>query len=387
MKRLLPPLAGLAFISLGLPDGLLGVAWPSIRAFFGLELDALGALLILTTLGYVTSSFSSGRLLQRMNLGTVLAVSCALTGAGLLGYANATWWPLMLAVGIVLGLGAGAIDAALNTYAALHLGPRALNWLHACYGAGAATGPMIMMAVLHAGRPWQRGYVSVGAAQLALAAAFALTAGWWPKTGGTSRSCEDATSAPMRATLGEPAAWLGIATFFIYTGIEGSVGAWTYTLLTEGRGVAPEHAGVIASLFWSSLTAGRMLAGTAGGAVSVPTLLRIALAGVVLGTALVWLHAGLLSTAAGVALAGCACGPIFPLLVATTPSRLGTMHAANAVGFQIAAAAIGLSVLPGAVGVAATAWGIEAIAFLCFAIAILLVVLCEASAVCCRPGL
>jgi fucose permease len=379
VKRLLPPLAGLAFISLGLPDGLLGVAWPSIRSFFGLELDALGALLIVTTAGYVTSSFSSGRLLRRMNLGTVLAASCALTGAGLLGYANATWWPVMLALGSVLGLGAGAIDAALNTYAALHLGPRALNWLHACYGAGAATGPVIMTAVMHAGHAWQRGYVIVGGAQLALAAAFTLTAGWWPRTGGTSRGSGEGAPAPMRATLHVPAVWLGIATFFVYTGVEASIGAWTYTLLTEGRGVSPEQAGFIASLFWGSLTAGRILAGTAGGAVQVPTLLRVALSGVTLGTAIVWLHAGLVWTVIGVALAGCACGPVFPLLVATTPARLGKAHAANAVGFQIAAAAVGLAMLPGGVGLAATAWGIEAIALLCVLFSVLLAAMCEVS--------
>src|SRR5207237_10856697 len=164
--------------------------------------------------------FSSGRLLRQMNLGTVLAVSCALTGAGLLGYANAAWWPLMLALGVVLGLGAGAIDAGLNTYAALHLGPRALNWLHACYGAGAATGPMIMTAVMHAGHPWQRGYMIVGGAQLALAGAFAMTAGWWPKTGGTSEGSEDATPAPMRATLREPAESVRIATILTVPGTQ-----------------------------------------------------------------------------------------------------------------------------------------------------------------------
>jgi len=379
MKRLLPALAGLAFISLGLPDGLLGVAWPSIRSYFGVRLDALGALLIVSTLGYVTSSFSSGRLLRRMNLGAVLASSCALTGAGLLGYANATAWPLMVALGVVLGLGAGAIDAALNTYAALHLGPRALNWLHACYGIGAATGPMIMTAVMHAGQAWQRGYVIVGGAQLALAVAFTLTAHWWPNTGGPSAGPGDTTSARMGATLRVPAAWLGIATFFVYSGVEASIGAWTYTLLTEGRRVAPEQAAFIATLFWGSLTAGRVLAGTAGSALQVPTLVRVAVSGVMLGTALVWSNASLLSTGVGVTVAGCACGPIFPLLVATTPSRLGTAHAANAVGFQIAAAAVGLSVLPGAVGLAATTWGIEAIARFCVLFSVLLAAMCEAS--------
>jgi fucose permease len=379
MKRLLPPLAGLAFISLGLPDGLLGVAWPSIRAFFGLELDRLGVLLVLTTVGYVTSSFSSGRLLQRMNLGAVLAASCALTGAGLLGYANAASWPLMLALGIVLGLGAGAIDAALNTYAAIHLGPRALNWLHACYGIGAATGPMIMTAVMQRGSPWQRGYLIVAVAQIALAGAFAITADWWPKTGGPAHGADDVAAAPMPATLREGAAWIGIVTFFLYTGVEASIGAWTFTLLTEGRGVPAAPAGFVASLFWGSLTAGRVLAGTAGHAVKVPTLLRIAVCGVALGTALVWMRGNLLLTAAGVALAGCACGPIFPLLVAMTPARVGTIHAANAVGFQIAAAAVGLSVLPGAIGLAATTWGIEAIGRLCVLFSLVLAGLCEAS--------
>jgi fucose permease len=379
MKRLLPPLAGLAFISLGLPDGLLGVAWPSIRAFFGLELDRLGALLILTTVGYVTSSFSSGRLLQRMNLGAVLAASCALTGAGLFGYANAASWSMMLSLGIVLGLGAGAIDAALNTYAAIHLGPRALNWLHACYGVGAATGPMIMTAVMQRGSPWQRGYVIVAAAQLALAGAFVITADWWPKTGGPAQGADAVAAAPMPATLREGAAWLGIVTFFLYTGVEASIGAWTFTLLTEGRGVPPESAGFVASLFWGSLTAGRVLAGTAGHAVKVPTLIRIAVCAVALGTAVVWMRGNLLLTAAGVALAGCACGPIFPLLVAMTPARVGTIHAANAVGFQIAAAAVGLSVLPGAIGLAATTWGIEAIGRLCVLFSLVLAGLCEAS--------
>src|SRR4051794_35114804 len=142
--RLVPPLAAIAFVSLGLPDGLLGVAWPSMHEFFGVELDALGALLIATTTGYVVSSFSSGRLLRRSNLGTVLAGSCLLTASGLLGYASARHWLPVLALGSVLGLGAGAIDAALNTYVATHHSARMLNWLHACFGVGAASGPLIM---------------------------------------------------------------------------------------------------------------------------------------------------------------------------------------------------------------------------------------------------
>jgi fucose permease len=366
-------LAGLAFISLGLPDGLLGVAWPSIRAFFGRDLEAVGALLSASTLGYVASSFTSGRLLRHMNVGSVLALSCALTAAGLLGYAAASQWAAMIALGIVLGLGAGAIDSSLNTYAATHHGPRTLNWLHACYGIGAATGPLIMTAVLGIGLPWQRGYAIVGLAQLALAGCFAVTLRWWGRTDRASGGTRGRESTTIRATLRLPGARLGIAAFVVYAGVEGSLGVWTFTLLTEGRGVAAAEAGGVVSLFWGSLTAGRLLAAFAGARVPPLRMLTLALRGVLLGTALVWLdlHAG--ATFAGVVLAGAACGPIFPTLVATTPARLGGPHAANAVGFQIAAAALGLSLLPGFVGVAAATFGMEAIAMLFVAMAVLLV--------------
>ncbi|MEP6916373.1 MAG: MFS transporter [Acidobacteriota bacterium] len=376
MTRLLPILAGLAFISLGLPDGLLGVAWPSIRASFGLPLDALGVLLIAGTAGYVASSFSSGRVLRRVNLGTVLAASCGLTAAGLLGYATAPQWPMMVALGVVLGLGAGAIDSGLNAYVATHYGPRTLNWLHACYGIGAATGPIIMTAVLERGQGWRRGYAIVAAAQVVLAVCFALSIAWWPPTGGIASHADHAAGTTISATLKQPAARLGIVVFVAYAGLESSIGAWTYTLLTAGRGVPPVQAGIAVTLFFGSLTGGRLLAAIAGGRVSVTRLLNLAIAGVMAGAVLIWLDLGTGWTFAAVAIAGCSCGPIFPTLVATTPARLGPAHATNAVGFQIAAAAVGLSTVPGLVGIIADRLGVEIIATLFVALALLLAVVC-----------
>jgi fucose permease len=375
MKRLLALLAGVAFISLGLPDGLLGVAWPSMRAFFRLELDALGVLLAAATCGYVASSFSSGRVLRHVNLGAVLAASCALTALGLLGYAATSCWRDVIALSVVLGLGAGAIDAAVNTYAATNHGHRTLNWLHACFGVGAATGPIIMTTVLIRGLPWQVGYSVVGLAQIALAVCFAATITWWPRAGGIGPSSK-AETAMMGATLRVRDARLRIAAFFVYSGVEGGIGVWTYTLLTEGRGIDPTAAGTAVSLFWGSLTGGRLLAAFAGQRLRVTRMLNLALAGVVAGTVLVRLNVNPPLTYAALALAGCACGPIFPTLVATTPARLGEAHAANAVGFQIAAAALGLALLPGAIGVVAEAFGVESIATVVLALAIVLVVLC-----------
>ena len=322
----------------------------------------------------MASSFSSGLLLGRINLGTVLAVSCGLTAAALLGYASAPAWPAMLALGAVLGLGSGAIDAALNTYVATHHGPRMLNWLHACFGVGAASGPLIMTGVLEAGSSWRRGYAIVGMAQLALAGCFVVTFRSWPRSDGGGTAAEAPRSETTASTLRVRGAWLGIATFFVYSGVEASIGAWTYTLLTEGRRMAPVEAGLIVSLYWGSLTAGRLLAAVAGGVVGVERMLRVAVWGVAAGVAIVWFDAGGVWTSIGILLAGLASGPIFPSLVATTPARFGPRHAANAVGFQIAASAVGLSVLPGLVGVAADRVGVAEIAGFVAAMALLLVV-------------
>jgi fucose permease len=231
-----------------------------------------------------------------------------------------------------------------------------------------------MTAVLQAGRPWQRGYAIVGAAQLGLAACFALTARWWPRTGAGAATSGHSETARMPATLGLPGAQVGIVVFLVYSGVEASIGAWTYTLLTEGRGIASIEAGAIASLFWASVTAGRLIAAAAGRRMPVRLMLQLCAWSVVLGTTLVSLNLGALTTAAGLIVAGCACGPIFPTLIATTPARLGSTHAPNAVGFQIAASALGLSVVPGLVGVAAKAWGVETIGQLFVALAALLLV-------------
>jgi fucose permease len=229
-QLLLLGLAYLSFVSLGLPDGLLGVAWPSIRTFFALPLDALGPLLVMFTAGYLLSSFSSGSVLARMRVGTLLALSCLATAASLLGYALVAHWQFMVALGLLSGLGAGAIDAGLNTYAATHFSPRMVNWLHACYGIGATTGPIIMTGVLTAGYPWQWGYGIVGTWQLLLAGCFGLTRTWWPASHPTPADRSHHTAAEpaaSRSTLRLPIVWLSMAVFFLYTGLEAAAGAWS----------------------------------------------------------------------------------------------------------------------------------------------------------------
>ncbi|MGH9940843.1 MAG: MFS transporter [Pyrinomonadaceae bacterium] len=379
---LLVALAYLAFVSLGLPDGLLGVAWPSIRASFGLPLDALGALLVMFTAGYLVSSFSGGRLLARTGAGLLLALSCLVTAASLLGYALAPDWWLMVALGLLAGLGAGAIDAGLNTYAATHFSARTVNWLHACYGVGATLGPLIMTGVLDAGRPWRWGYALVGVWQLLLAACFGLTRKRWADgaadTAHGAKELVPSRAASHARTLRLPAAWLSVAVFFLYTGIEAAAGAWTYSLFTEARSVSAATAGLWVSIYYGSLTAGRFLSGVIVGFAPVRLVLRLCIVGIAMGAALIWLNLDGALNLAGLALMGFASAPIFPSLIAGTPARLGDAHTANGIGFQIAAAVLGQSLLPGLVGLLAGRLGLEVVGPSLLAAALLLLLTYEA---------
>jgi fucose permease len=351
-------LAFLAFVGLGLPDGLLGVAWPAMRATFALPLPALGPLLLASTSGYVVSSFVSGALLARMGLGTLLGLSCLATAASLAAYAAAPAWPLVVGAGVLVGLGAGAIDAGLNTYVATHHPARTLNWLHACYGLGTAIGPALMTAVLIARGSWRPGYALVAGAQLLLAATFAATRARWP---GPAAPDAGASVAAPRRTLALPAAQLGIAAFFLYTGLEAVTGAWAYSLLTEARGVATETAGAATSAYWGGLMGGRVLFGFVAGRAPAAVLLRGCLAAALAGAALLAADLGTTASVMALVILGGAAGPMFPSLIAATPDRLGAAHAANGVGFQVAAAALGQSLLPWLVGVVAGRVGLEVV--------------------------
>jgi fucose permease len=378
-RFLLVGLTYAGFVSLGLPDGLLGVAWPSIRAFFDLPLDALSTLLVLFTMGYLLSSFSTGRLLRRLNVGSLLALSCLATATGLLGCALTPQWGLMAGLGLLSGLGAGAIDAGLNTYAALHFSPRSVNWLHACYGLGATSGPLIMASVLQANHPWQWGYAIVGLGQLGLAGCFGMTRALWSTS--TPQNTPEATTAPTSGTLRLPLAWLSIAVFFIYTGIEAAAGIWAFSLFTEARGIAAMTAGAWLSVYWGSLTVGRLLAGIVVSFVPVRVFLRGCILGIASGAVLIWLNPSTVLSFLGLALMGLSSAPIFPSLIATTPERLGKAHTANGVGLQIAAAVLGQSLLPSLVGVLARHLGLEVVGPALLSAALLLLVVYEALSV------
>lgn len=353
-------LAFAAFIALGMPDGLLGVAWPSIRAGFGLPLDAAGALVSASVAGYLTASFLSETLMARLGVGGVLAASCALTGAGLVGYTLAPHWGVMVALGVATGLGAGAIDAGLNTYAATHFSAGVMQWLHASYGVGITLGPVLMTAALTSLNAWQVGYAVVARVQVVLAGCFALTLPRWSHP---TAPTHEAASAPLtlRAALGHGRVWVSGGLFFLYTGCEVGLGLWAYSLLTEARGVEPALAGLLAGGYWAMFTVGRVVAGLYANQLSPRRLVQGSLLLAALGAAgLAWNPAPWANVVA-VAVIGLAIAPVFPALMSDTQARVGSALTAHTIGLQMALGGLGAALIPSLLGVLAGQMSLEVV--------------------------
>lgn len=376
-RAMLLALAYLAFLSLGLPDAVLGVAWPSLRGSFGLGQALLGVPLAISAIAYFGSGVLAGTLIQRLGIGRLLAGSTALVALSVLGYAVAPVWGLVLGAAALIGFGSGAIDAALNTYAAQHLRGRHMTWMHAAYAAGAMAGPAIMTATLARGGSWRVGYALVGALLAALVPAFLLSRKRWDAVppGPPSLSRQEAQAAGPRAALSSGRVQLQSALFFLYTGLEVAAGQWCYTVLTESRGMGATRAGAWTAAYWGGLLTGRLVLGLAVERVGQVRLLRLAMVGAV-GSALLFAWPGVLSAAA-LPLLSFSLASIYPGLMAETPRRVGAALAPHAVGFQVSAATVGVATVPGLAGLLAEWLGLAAVGWVLVGCAVALLVLHE----------
>ncbi|MEQ4301848.1 MFS transporter [Plantactinospora sp. B6F1] len=348
-------LAYLAFVSLGLPDGLLGVGWPSITVELRVPTEVVGLLLTSGTVGYLVSSVVAGFSIARVGVGWLLAGSTALASLALAGYAAAPALPVMIGCALLLGLGSGAIDAGLNAYAAGAFGPRQMNWLHACFGLGVAIGPLVMTTALGVGLGWRWGYGMVAAAQAGLALAFVLTVRTWERRRPADQAIDEpaAPAEPVRigATLAIPAVWLGALTFAVYVAIEVGAGLWAFLLLTEDRGVSRTVAGLCVSLYWGSLFVGRVVQGLIAERLGTRTVLRGSMYAMAAGSGLVAIPGPGWLAVSGLAVVGFGAAAVFPLLTLTTADRVGQQHADRTIGLQIGASGLGGALIPGALGV------------------------------------
>ena len=373
-SRSLRLIALLAFLSLGLPDGVLGVAWPSLRRSFGLQMDQLGLLLWAAAVGYLGSSIASGALVARLGLGRTLVASSAATAAGALGFALAPHWSLVVASSVVAGLGAGAIDAGVNVFAAACLTPRWTTWLHASYGVGAALGPLVTAGILALTSSWRLAYAVIGLALGVMMLAFAGTANRWTVDARPARSIPAGPTAVD--VLRRPAVWMSLLLFFVYAGLEVGVGQWSYTWLVEGRRVPAGAGAAWLAVYWGSLTVGRIALGALADRVPARIILWTSLAAVPVGVLVLWMGVGPAAGATGLLLLGFALAPIFPLLVAATPDRVGAAHVTHAVGFQIAAFYVGSAALPGTAGFLAHRFGLDVLGPFLLVTAVALAGLC-----------
>jgi fucose permease len=356
---LLIALAYVGFVSLGLPDAVTGVAWPTIRDTFRLPQAAVGLVFVAAGLGYFASSFFSGRLTQALGIGLLLAASTALVAAAMFGFASSPVWTLFVACAVIHGLGSGAIDAGLNGYAANYLSVRHMNWLHAFFCFGAMLGPLLMTAILTTGRPYSLGYSIVGGVMLTLAALFLATR---PRWGQATASARD--GGPQTGTMEairHPAVLLQMAVFFLYTGLEMTLSQWAFTVLTEDRGVRPGLAGSAVGLYWGCIGLGRVAFGLVADRVGIDRLLRYCLLVAGVGAVLVAIPLTTEAAFAGLALAGFGLAPVFPCLMTRTPQRLGPALSAHAVGFQVGAAMIGAAAVPATLGLIAGRFALKAI--------------------------
>lgn len=372
----------IGFIALGLPEGLLGLAWPSIRQDFNLPLDAIGAILLAGTLGFMITSFNSGALILYLGAGRMTYLGFGLRGAALLAIFAAPSWEFMVLMGFVNGVATGALDAGLNTYVAGYGSTRLLNWLHACFGLGATISPLVMTELFAAGYSWRVGYAFLAAAQFTIMLLVFTSRGAWhvsavkstlADTGETSAA---ATNGPWQ-TLRLPIVWIGITIFILYAGLEVSAGQWSYTLFTESREVAARTAGLWVSIYWGSFTWGRFFFGFLGDRFRPTPMLRVCMAGMIVGAALVWFNPSNLVSFIGLAILGFWLAPVFPLLIATTGQRMSARHAAYAIGFQVGAASVGIATLPWLAGFIAKNTSLEAIGPFLAVIAVILFALHE----------
>ncbi|MCY7306880.1 MAG: MFS transporter [Rhodoferax sp.] len=353
----------LAFVSLGLPDSVFGVAWPTMRSGFERPLEAAGLVMLAVTACSALSGFASGAVLKRLGTGPVVLLSGFLTGLALLGFAFAPSFHWLLLFALPLGLGAGAVDAGLNHFVAAHYSSRHMNWLHACWGVGATIGPLLMGAALVGAQGWRAGYQTIASVQLLLAMVFLLTLALWRREHGTGPSAVAALAdvSPQRPVPAW-AAWLAPTLYLAYATIEVGTGLWAASILVEERRLAPQMAGFWVACFFGAIMGGRFCLGLVSAWLGNRVLVRAGIGLAIVGAAL-FAVPGLppALSLAGLVMLGLGAAPIYPALMHETTRRFSADLARKAVGRQVAFSYIGGAVGPAALGLLGAQWGLNLI--------------------------
>ena len=346
------------FITLGLPAGVIGVAWPHMRASLGAPLAGLGLLLAAFTVGYFVASAGSGPVTFRFGTATLLVGGCALASIGSLGLSLAGQWWIVPLVGLVLGAGSGLIDAAVNAHVSLNRGVRYMGWLHASWAVGAALGPPLVVISLAATGSWRASFAALAVAFLAVGLIVGSRRRDWIHTASIQRHA--VTTTPVPAEYRRALVVL-TCLCFLGGGLEATAGDWSYTQLTVGRSLSAGLASTSASLFWAGLAAGRVALGLLGNRVAPIRLLDAGITVAAVAAVAFWLTPTLVSALIALPILGAAVSLIFPLLLSITPARVGATMTAHAVGYQLAAGTLGGGGIPALTGLVLQAAGLLAL--------------------------
>jgi fucose permease len=344
MATLLLVIIYIAFIGLGLPDPLLGSAWPAVHTDLGVPIELAGYVSIVVTLGTVASSLLSERIIKRFGTGKTAAFSVFLTAAALMGMGFVQHFWVVLALTVPLGLGGGTIDAALNNFVALHYKASHMNWLHCFWGVGATAGPIIMSLYL-TGNDWHGAYRTVSFALIGIAAVILFSLPLWRRVGGQEAVIEKRAVIPRRKLIRRPGAVFACLAFFTYCAAEYTTGLWASTYFVNVKGIAPDIAASWASMYYLGITAGRFLSGFAALKLKSRTLVRIGQAAIIAGVLVLLPFNGVVQVA-GLLLIGLGCAPIFPSLLDQTPEFFGAEYSQGMMGIQLASAYIGGTLMP-----------------------------------------
>ena len=356
MVHLLLVIIYLAFISLGLPDALLGAAWPSMYPQFDVPVSYAGIISMIIALGTVVSSLQSDRLTKKLGTGKVTALSVLMTAMALFGFATSHSFGMLCLWAIPYGLGAGSVDASLNNYVALHYESRHMSWLHCMWGVGASAGPYIMGYALTAGWGWNCGYHIIAVLQIVLTAILLCSLPLWKQR--PAEVLQDGKVQPAKAlSIHEVLQLAGareiLVCFFCYCALEQTTGLWASSYLTLHKGVSADTAATFASMFYLGITVGRALSGFLTMKLNDVQMIRLGEVIIGIGVLVMLLPFGQSLSLAGLILIGLGCAPVYPCVIHSTPAHFGADKSQAIIGIQMACAYVGTCLMPPVFGLIA----------------------------------
>ena len=378
MIHLLLVIIYLSFISLGLPDALLGAAWPIMSQEFAVPLSYAGGISLIIAIGTVISSLMSDRMTKWLGAGKVTAISVVMTAVAIWGFSvSDQFWQLCLWA-IPYGLGAGSVDASLNNYVALHYASRHMSWLHCMWGLGASIGPYIMGIALTGGMGWNQGYGIIAIIQITLAAVIFLSLPLWKKRKDEpTANGERAKPLTMKQILSIRGAKDVMVAFFCYCALEQTCILWGSSYFVLHNGLDEETAASLASLYMLGLTFGRFLNGFLTYKISDTNLIRLGEAIIALGILVMFLPLGYMAAMIGLTLMGLGSAPIYPCIIHSTPDHFGEENSQALIGVQMASAYIGICCMPPLFGVLANHIGVFLLPWYTGAILLVMTLMCE----------